>query len=86
MALSQHAPAPVAAPSRALAANDYRLLADALQRSCRAGAFSPEEIDVHRNAWRQDRALTALVPRHSPGHSARDERRISLPVLVVRRP
>lgn len=73
-------------PELALAADDHRLLVLALEGSSRPGAFTREEIEIYREAWRQEGALTAMLNwyRAIPlDASARSDRRIDAPVLVV---
>jgi epoxide hydrolase 4 len=48
-------------PEALLRANDFKRLADALANTSRPGAFTPEDLAIYRDAWRQPGALTGML-------------------------
>ncbi|HEX8664175.1 MAG TPA: alpha/beta hydrolase [Beijerinckiaceae bacterium] len=74
-------------PEAALRAGGFALLRQALLRSSRPGAFTPEDLARYEAAWREPGALTAMLNwyraiRLRPARDG-DEGRIRCPTLVI---
>ncbi len=48
-------------PEALLRAGDFKRLADALMKTSRPGAFTPDDLDVYRAAWARPGALTGML-------------------------
>jgi epoxide hydrolase 4 len=74
-------------PEAALRARGHRLLVRALERTSREGAFTAEDLAVHRGEWEQPGALRGMLDwyraalRHPPT-DARDGR-VTVPTLLL---
>jgi epoxide hydrolase 4 len=48
-------------PELLLSRNNFQLCAQTLRRTSRAGAFSPDDLDLYREAWSQPGAITGMI-------------------------
>jgi epoxide hydrolase 4 len=75
------------APELVLRFARYALLAKALRSTSRPGTFSEEKLARYREAWRQPRALTAMLNWYRaifrPGKRRVADPRISVPTLLI---
>ena len=74
-------------PEALLRANDFRRLARAIVATSRPGAFTPEDLAIYRQAWRQPGALTGMLNwyralRLKPP-APRGSGRIAIPVRLM---
>jgi pimeloyl-ACP methyl ester carboxylesterase len=72
-------------PEIALSAGNGALLASALRGTSRPGTFSEAELDVYRQAWCKEGALTSMLNwyRALPLGDATSSRRVAAPTLVL---
>lgn len=72
-------------PEALLSARSYRGLTNALVKSARPGAFSPEDLKHYRDAWSQPGALTAMLSWYRAGWSsaAFPPVRVPVPTLIL---
>ena len=72
-------------PELLLSARGYRGLTNALVKSARPGAFSPNDLRAYREAWSQPGALTAMLNWYRAGWSSASfpAKRVSAPTLIL---
>ena len=74
-------------PEALLRANDFRRLAHAIVATSRPGAFTPEDLAIYRQAWRQPGALTGMLNWYRAlrllSQLPRGEGRIAIPVRLM---
>ncbi|HET7769561.1 MAG TPA: alpha/beta hydrolase [Chloroflexota bacterium] len=72
-------------PELLLSAGGYRSLTNALVKSARPGAFSPNDLRAYREAWSQPGALTAMLNWYRAGWSsaALPAKPVSTPTFIL---
>ena len=74
-------------PEALLRANDFKRLANALVRTSRPGAFTPEDLATYRAAWAQPGALTGMLNWYRAlrlgAPAPRGNGRVAIPVRLM---